>query len=170
MSENGFVMNSCQIAANGPEMNACLKFSEKAHDLRPQPVDRATLSLIRFAARACRASARLDLERACAIIDATPDTALHALISALPDALRQPFRVYGLHEVDLTFDERWLLSVIDAMRRNDMDSVWFLVTRRVPLHSRRWLIVLLRRVTDAIDQTTPSPHPKEEARYGTTRN
>ncbi|ASM73042.1 MULTISPECIES: hypothetical protein [Roseobacteraceae] len=116
--------------------------------------DRATLALLRIAACGCRASARMEVEQACAIIDASPDKALHTLLAALPVAFGRPTRFYQLGSSELSFDERWLLSAIDAARREDSDSEYFLITRRVPAHFRRWVAFLVRRVADAMDRST----------------
>ncbi|MBV0911164.1 hypothetical protein [Anianabacter salinae] len=149
-------------------MSVCLKFPDPEIEVPQEPVDRAVLTRLRFAAKACRASARLGPERACSIIDAAPDRAMTALVSALSDAVGRPVRTYALHETEMTFDERWVLSAIAALGRNDLDSVAFLVSSRVPPHIERWMFVLLRRVTDALGEDCSILQPTEETRNGTT--
>jgi len=149
-------------------MNACPNFpatpTAPGLDPRSGPVDRWLLAVLRCAARSCRAAARLEPERACSLIDASPDAAARTLLCTLPAALGQPIRVYGPRETDLSFDERWILSAIAAVQRGDADSLHFLIARRVPAHRRRWLIVLLRRVAEAAGETTVTfdPVPTEK--------
>ncbi|MCR8827507.1 hypothetical protein [Pseudosulfitobacter koreensis] len=112
------------------------------------------MAALRIAACGCRASARIEVEQACAMIDASPDKALHTLLGALPAAFGRPTRFYRLGESELSFDERWLLAAIDAARRADSDSLYFLIARRVPVHLRRWVAFLLHSVAATLDCNT----------------
>lgn len=116
--------------------------------------DRAMLVALRVAACGCRASARLGVEQACAMIDATPEKALHTLLGALPEAFDRPTRFYRVGEPEMSFDERWVMAAIDAASRNDSDSLYFLIARRVPAYLRRWVAFLVRRVADTFGQYT----------------
>ncbi|UOA26443.1 hypothetical protein [Pseudosulfitobacter sp. DSM 107133] len=120
--------------------------------LEPDQVepDRATLAALRIAACGCRASARLGVEQACALIDASPEKALHTLLGALPEAFGRPTRFYRPGEAELSFDERWVLAAVDAARRSDDDSLYFLIARRVPACLRRWVAFLVRRVATIV--------------------
>ncbi len=42
-----------------------------------------------------------------------------------------PPRLYARSSTELSFDEAWLLSLLRAVRYDDADSVWFLLTRRI---------------------------------------
>lgn len=117
-----------------------------AFDPDPVEPDRATLAALRIAACGCRASARLGVEQACAMIDASPEKALHTLLGALPEAFGRPTRFYRLGEAELSFDERWVLAAVDAAKRSDNDSLYFLIARRVPTYLRRWVAFLVRSV------------------------
>jgi hypothetical protein len=125
-----------------------------APDHAPVEPDRSTLAALRIAACGCRASARLGVEQACAMIDASPDKALHTLLGALPEAFGHPTRFFRVGEAELSFDERWVLAAIDAASRDDSDSLYFLIARRVPAYLRRWVAFLVRRVADRFGQHT----------------
>lgn len=92
------------------------------------------------------------------MIDASPDKAVHTLLGALPAAFARPTRFYRTGEAELSFDERWLLAAIDAARRADGDSLYFLIARRVPVHLRRWVAFLVRSVAATLDRNTSHPN------------
>lgn len=97
---------------------------------------RKLLNLLRFHAASCRASARLDLFEACAVLDPTAPSRtedVHApiLLRVLGQALdAQPVFLRPGDE-DVSFDEHWLIAVLSAVARADHDSFAFLVRRRV---------------------------------------
>ncbi len=92
------------------------------------------------------------------MIDASPDKALHTLLGALPAAFGRPTRFYRLGEAELSFDERWVLAAIDAAKRADTDSLYFLIARRVPVYLRRWVAFLVRSVAATFDRNISYPN------------
>lgn len=99
------------------------------------------LNRIRFAAAGCRASARVDIFRACALLSldasAALDAHVEALVSTLSEAIgRRPvFLAPGT--LEMSFDERWLLRLIERADAQDRFSAAFLIGRRTrPEHSR----------------------------------
>ena len=123
------------------------------------PEDAAFLNRLRIVALQCRAAARLDLFRACDLLHATADTSAtayaEALVRTLSEGLNKPARFHAPGETELTFDERWLMSVLQAVRCMDRDSVVFLIHRRIRLparHAFRLILAGLAREMDAFAQ------------------
>lgn len=138
-------------------MTAVLKLSVEHHGPHPdlEPGTRALLNRIRFLAASCRASAKLDLFEACRLLDMQTDAAdeacLITLIRVMGQALdaRPVFHRPG--EADLSFDEAWLLSTIEARMRDDEDSYAFLVTRRIARDKRRTFGMLIFALADRLN-------------------
>ena len=158
MSEIGVVQRFVTLIHAGLIMKPSYIQPLYAPDCTPVEPDRTTLSALRIAACGCRASARLGVEQACAMIDASPEKALHTLLGALPEAFGRPTRFFRVGETELSFDERWVLAAIDAASRSDSDSLYFLIARRVPAYLRRWVAFLIRRVAGTYGQHTFYPN------------
>ncbi|MEO0484342.1 MAG: hypothetical protein AAF092_00370 [Pseudomonadota bacterium] len=97
------------------------------------------LNRLRFLAQTCRATARLDLQEACALIHADRCRERDALAAALIRVLSQVMdrRVVFLSPgaPEMTFDEQWLLRVLACAANRDTPSVEFLLRSRVaPRH------------------------------------
>lgn len=107
----------------------------------------ARLDLLRREAARLRVAPHLELGHACSQLTLDPERAplvfARALLRTLGQALGQ--RPVFLREgsVCSSFDEDWLMRVIDRMEAQDFDSVAFLIGRRVPLAYRRSLVFLL---------------------------
>ena len=109
--------------------------------------DWVMLNHLRMAARRCRAARRIDLFHSCADLGRAPeggaatvsgagrftDTLLRALDAGLND--RAVFYKPGCTEV--SFDERWLVSLLAALRRDDTASAAFLLHSRLDRTTRR---------------------------------
>ena len=144
-------------------MSAVLEI-ESEHD-RPHatlpPSTLALLNRIRFAAALCRSSARLDLFEACALLDREADGAeevhIATLIRVMGQALdaRPVFRRPG--EIELSFDEAWLVAAISARLDGDEDSFAFLVGRRVAASKRRTLSMLVSGLVAILKQSAHNP-------------
>ena len=113
---------------------------------------RALLNTLRLHAVTCRAEAHLDFFAACALID--PETVMplkdraSMLLRVLGQALpRQPI-FHRPGERQLSFDERWLLSLISAHGDGNLDGVEFLLRSRVEPSKRRLLSLLVRGLAD----------------------
>ncbi|MEL6119561.1 MAG: hypothetical protein AAGL92_05045 [Pseudomonadota bacterium] len=129
-------------------MSALLKLP--IHNDRPAPEVpedvRPLLNKLRFAATTCRASARLDIFAACAVLDPNETRAEAAQINTL---LRVMGQALGKEPVFLrpgvettSFDERWLIAALMAKTAGDENSFAFLLLSRVE-HSKRRIFALL---------------------------
>jgi hypothetical protein len=135
----------------GPTMHT-LKISE---DFHPQPFAtpafaNSGLSMLRMLMRTCRAKARLEVFEACALLHHSPNQSAQvyadALLRALANALPRPPVIHAMNSDEYSFDERWLLSLMSAIARDDQASARFLLRTRLPLHYRRsigWLCAQL---------------------------
>lgn len=108
---------------------------------------RARLETLRETARHCRAAPRLDFFETCARIDPRsnldPEAAQHLLVRLLGQALGQQPVFYHPGTAQVSFDERWMLSLLSARLRADPDSVRFLLERRIEVSKRRLFALLL---------------------------
>ncbi|MDO8885171.1 hypothetical protein [Pseudotabrizicola sp.] len=119
-----------------------------------QPIPAAVAALRRIARR-CQAGARIDLFRACAMLSLRADLAAQAYAEALLRGLAVVLpRAPVLHQpgaAELSFDEVWIASLLDAAARKDDSSVRFLLASRLPRHTWRqvgWLAAQLAQRQD----------------------
>lgn len=119
------------------------------------PVPGLLRQIRRDAARS-RARARLDLFGACAMLSTDRDTAARAYLDTLLRTLEQGLGrapvIYCEACPQMSFDERWIMALLDAHRRSDRDSFAFLLCSRLPHAARRhigFLIAGIARGTDA---------------------
>ncbi|MGS4944913.1 hypothetical protein ACVDG3_05500 [Meridianimarinicoccus sp. RP-17] len=119
------------------------------------PVPDILRRLRRDAART-RASARLDLFRACAMLSTDRGVAGRAYIDTFLRTLEQGLGrapvIYCEACPQMSFDERWIMALVDAQRRGDRDSFAFLLCSRLPCAARRhvgFLIAGIARTTVA---------------------
>ena len=66
-----------------------------------------------------------------------------ALLRTLAEGLDRRTVFYRPHARDLSFDERWLMALIDAVERDDGPSLAFLTTSRLKPHARRQVLFLI---------------------------
>lgn len=115
----------------------------------------ARLNKLRLLALRCRAAARLDLFQACALLSTDRETAANAyadaLFRTLDQGLGRPPRIYVPGSRDLSFDERWLMALIEATESGDDASRTFLLTSRLRPKARRALAFLVKNLTDRLD-------------------
>lgn len=107
----------------------------------------ALLNKLRFLAMSCRCSARLDLFRACEMLgdDAqnAADSYALALMRTLPQALgTRP--VIRAPDADPSFDELWLMRMIERATAGDNDSLTFLINSRVHTTHRHAFAPLIK--------------------------
>ena len=128
-------------------MAATVRLTEPLPIRHPQ-----ALTLLRLAALDCRASARLDLAGACAVLDpAAGEADLATLIArALPQVMRTRPQLLAPGSAGTSFDEDWLLAVADAIARGDRASERFLLARRCHAHRIPTLSLLLREYADRL--------------------
>ena len=107
----------------------------------------ARLELLRTQAARCRTAAHLDLHRACNLLtldtDRAPILFARALLRTLGQALGKRPIIHRPGATEVSFDESWLLRLIDRLEDGDMDSVTFLLSRRIPHEYRRSVAFLL---------------------------
>ena len=117
--------------------------------------DRDVLNRLRIAALRCRAAARLDLFRACALLGAerVADAPVFAdaLLRTLEQGLAARPAFYAPGSEELSFDESWLMSLIAALRDDDMASATFLINSRIAPHARRSLGFLAAGVARGLE-------------------
>lgn len=104
------------------------------------------LNRLRFLALSCRSSARLDLFRVCSQLDDRIPNAgeiyAEALMRTLGQALdqRPAIRAPG---ADPSFDELWLMCLIERRIAQDESSIFFLLNRRIAPDRQRAFLTLI---------------------------
>ncbi|SLN51258.1 hypothetical protein PSJ8397_02680 [Pseudooctadecabacter jejudonensis] len=129
---------------------------------RPQPAqvltgsERGTLNALRMVAMACRSAARTDLFQACALLSGersvAQDAHARALTRGLHQALGRRPLFYRSGEVDVTFDEAWIIRAISASRTGDFDSFQFLLRSRIAKPYRRQIAFLVHAIAERFCQ------------------
>ena len=113
------------------------------------------LDWLRRIAGRCRCTARADLFRACAVLSADRAAAAEAYAEALFRAM--PMGRLSLYRPgcsERSFDEAWLIALLDAAGRDDHASLAFLMARRIPPHARRHVGFLVASVARQLDTLT----------------
>ena len=110
------------------------------------------LDHLRHVARASRCKGYIDLFGACATLSGNRAVATQAasevLVRCLSQALGRRPVLYRVGEQETSFDEKWLIALACSLKSGDDTSATFLLHSRVPVHARRNLVFLLRRVAD----------------------
>lgn len=126
------------------------------HDLEPEAAQpEAVFSLIRQRADAARTAARLDLFKACAVLSMREHPSAHDFADAVARTLEQAlgrtpdWRAPG--EPVLSFDERWLLRLIERSLACDTASVAFLISSRVQRGKRASLAYLVNGLAERLE-------------------
>ena len=133
----------------GPVMNALLKLPVQNDRPAPSVPDhvRALLNKVRFFATTCRASSRLDIFAACAVLDPNETRAeavqIKTLLRVMGQALGKEPIFLRPGEDTASFDERWLIAALMAKVARDEDSFAFLIASRVEPSKRRVFGLLL---------------------------
>ncbi len=130
---------------------AC-KCADRERTVTFSPKAMETLELLRAASSRARVARRLDLYTAWALLDpilvTAADAFAEALLRTLSHALGRRTVFFRAGCESLSFDEAWLLRLIDCFASGDLDSVTFLLHRRVHQHYRRSLLFLFNGVVD----------------------
>lgn len=103
---------------------------------------RAQLVALREAARWTRARPHRPL-MATGEAEAGHTDPYETLVQCLPQALAGPLVIYRHGEPGLSFDEAWVLGLLDRLAAEDWDSLQFLIARRVARPARVAVRVLL---------------------------
>ena len=89
------------------------------------------LKKIRKCALDVRACPRLTVFRACQLISLgfheSNSNVLELLIRSMPDTFGRNLKFFNKGENEISWDERWLVTLIDCVSRADFDSVHFLI-------------------------------------------
>ncbi|WP_172329558.1 hypothetical protein [Mangrovicoccus sp. HB161399] len=127
---------------------------ETAAPLPARPDER--LDLIRREAARARTAPRLDFFRACSLLtldaERAPIVFARALLRVLGQALGQRPVFHRAGSEATSFDEDWLMRLIDRLEAGDHDSVAFLLRRRVPHDYRRSVAFLLHGLVSRPDR------------------
>lgn len=116
---------------------------------------RGALNRLRLLALRCRAARRIDLFSACALLSLDRGEAAQAhavaLLRALPQALDKApvFHVPGAREI--SFDEAWILRLLQAIRQRRGDSIAFLIASRIRAPHRRQVAFLAKGLAEGLD-------------------
>lgn len=112
------------------------------------------LDKLRVIAGRCRCTARLDVFQACDLIDPddtrAADCFATALVRTLPQCLNHYPQLRG-PGAPASFDETWLLQLLDCAKRGDDDSLRFLILRRVPAIYRHRFLFLINGLAKRIE-------------------
>ena len=130
----------------------CRVSLEGAPDTYVSPSETSLLEHLRDVSRTNRCKGYIDLFGACASLSGNRDVALHAasevLVRCLSQALGRRPVLYRVGESEMSFDEKWLMSLARSLKVGDESSAAFLLHSRVPKHARRNLAFLVRNVVD----------------------
>ena len=126
-----------------------------AADIEPVVANQPPLiAFLRLSALACRAAPRGSLG-ACALLapDGGPEDYAMALARTLPEmTMRRPV-IWRPGAPGRSFDEDWLLSLQEAIRRRDGASLRFLTRSRVRPEAAPYLQLLVRGLCERLDRT-----------------
>lgn len=137
-----------------PENNI-LPLPFETPEVPPSVALKPVLNRLRFLAKGCRASARLDLFRACDFLD--PDESVVARASAtavvrtLDQATGRVMVLFGPGTPDISHDEAWLLRLIERSKVGDHDSVKFLLNRQVKPERRQVFLHLIQTLANNLE-------------------
>lgn len=118
------------------------------------------LDVMRRAQSVQRDPVDFDLFETCELLEldrhTKPRTYALALVLGLQEALGRPpeFRTSG--EADLSFDEFWLMRLIERSRHHDAESVAFLISSRVMPHCRNSLVFLVAGLVERLELEGPA--------------
>jgi len=136
-----------------PEREAVWEWPEDAPVQKGQD---GFLNHLRFVALGCRARARTDMFKACALLttDKTQSMRAHAeaLVQCLNEAMSTRVVFFRPGTKELSFDEAWLVQFARALRHEDEDSVRFLLHSRVRPEHHRNMRFLVSRISEQFSQ------------------
>ena len=99
------------------------------------------LEAIREHAKQARSLPKIDVFKACELVQldielVTPEL-LSIFVRSLPQAFGRPTHFFSSGSSELSWDEKWLISLVSAISRADYDSVHFLIKTRIkPTHQK----------------------------------
>ena len=129
---------------------------DPAREVDPCPKDLVSvLNKLRFLMVTCRAAPRLDLMSACAVLSMEGEVAARryadTLLRTLRDVLGRAPILHAPGTEGVSFDEAWLIRMIDRIKQGDEASMAFLLCRRVPRAQRSGVGFLVRGLAREIE-------------------
>ena len=103
--------------------------------------EKELLEAVRQAAKQARSMPKMDVFKACELVQLdiellTPEL-LSIFIRSLPQALGRSAHFLPTGTSGLSWDEKWVISLVSAISRADYDSVHFLIKTSIkPLHQK----------------------------------
>lgn len=123
-------------------------------DVSPEYFD--TLNHLRLAAMECRAAARTDLFKACALLclegEDAKRTFVATFVKCLSAAVQAPVKWFQPGTRELSFDEAWMLRCLTSIDNDDTASLRFLLASRIGISDRRYIGFLLGRISEQFRQ------------------
>ena len=99
------------------------------------------LERVRACSKEVRAYPRLDMFKACQLIsmdiELLSSEVLEILVRSLPQAFGRHLTIHPPGTLHISWDEKWLLSLVNSVSISDFDSVKFLVKSVVKKNHRR---------------------------------
>ena len=112
----------------------------------PTKAEAILLERARVCALEVRAYPRLDMFKACQLIsleiELLSSEMLEIFIRSLPQAFGRQITIHLPGTARLSWDEKWLLSIVNAVSRSDYDSVHFLIQSVVRQKHRREFLTI----------------------------
>ena len=103
--------------------------------------EKELLEAVRQAAKQARSMPKIDVFKACELVQLdiellTPEL-LSIFIRSLPQALGRSTHFLPTGTLRLSWDEKWVISLVSAISRADYDSVHFLIKTSIkPMHQK----------------------------------
>ena len=112
--------------------------------------ERATLDFLRTSYQTCRTKPRHDIFAACDLLTCdrhvATTTYAEAVLRTLPQTLGRRPMILRPGDVVVTFDESWLLALLNACGNENRDNIAFLANSRVKPRYRPNLLYLMTRL------------------------
>ena len=103
--------------------------------------ERELLEVVRQEAKQARSMPKIDVFKACELVQLdvellTPEL-LSIFIRSLPQAFGRSTNFLPTGTLELSWDEKWVISLVSAISRADYDSVHFLIKTSIkPMHQK----------------------------------
>lgn len=136
-------------------------YADSSHEIRSKKSGQFDASLLsglnrlRLLSLRCRAARRIDVFSACALLSLDRSEVAHAFADAFLRALPQAIGKYPVFHVpgavEMSFDEAWILRLLQAISAGQGDSIAFLIASRVRPAYRRQIGYLAKGLSEGLD-------------------
>ncbi|MGF1501798.1 MAG: hypothetical protein ACFBSD_08260 [Paracoccaceae bacterium] len=92
------------------------------------------------------------------------ETCCVAFLRAVAAGLGRPVKLHRPGATELSFDEAWIVRLIEAIRAADGDTVVFAIGSRIPAAGRRMVHRLAGSVAERVERRASAAHPRKSAR------